>query len=307
MSVLLYTLGRPAQPQPHLFGLRMIFSEKLTLTNGECMRAFWSIIVLMCVQACGGSSDAAGSSGKIEDFVAGYCRAARNCCTGRPKQPDPLSDCEPEVERQIDLISSIRSGKTKLLEPAFNNCVKQLDEVSRTCTASVAMGCQLFFQGTVREDGACLDVVECERGATPVGCFKFGDAASSDSAPGVCHALRRSRAGEPCAVSGDEHYYGTTYSTPDDTLPLAYCDARDALYCDVKTCKPFVKEGGACTADACAPGLYCDEVCKPYLVDGASCDSQVPAKKCTPGELCENGRCSAPTLADTKICTGDFN
>lgn len=277
------------------------------------MRTFSILVCLsfssVYTYACGGSSEEAGGTGKIDDFVAAYCRTARSCCTGRPT-PDPLIDCESEVDRQFELFASVRSGKTKLIEPAYSDCVKHIEAVSRTCSANAAMGCAQFFRGTVGEGGACDGAVECERGATPVGCFKLGAGAANDNAAGVCHTLARSHDGEPCAVDGGENYYGTTYTSDNESLPFAYCDTRDGLRCDFgsNTCKPLPKAGDACSSDECGRDQFCgDGVCKTSVVEGGDCDPQAQVKQCASGLICRDGRCSAPLISESEICQGDFN
>lgn len=269
--------------------------------------------------ACGdGSADggasgigAGGSSGdELERFVDSYCEMARRCCELAGKPPEPLSDCEAEVERQFDLFRAVRAGTVVLLQPALDECFAVLETAADSCEMVLGGAdndCGEMFRGTIGEGGPCEDAIECERDADPVMCLKLRDSANPEPT-GVCRQLAKAGAGEPCAMDADERSWGVTYTTQAPGPALAYCARSEGLHCPFpeSTCELLPTEGQACDYD-CASGLYCDDgdaTCKPSLPEGTPCESY---SQCADGLGCFGGYCAVPGVADTEICEGDFN
>jgi hypothetical protein len=292
---------------------------------GEMIRS--GLLALACVwgsqfvSGCqgddGGDDGAAGAAARgdgaatIDDFISAYCDLVRDCCGAAGLPAEPLADCEAELERQMDVVASVRAGTTELVEPAFGRCVSEIRTQAGSCgfprMGAGDSSCNGAFRGTVPEGGACEDAVECEPGDVgPRVCLRAGDAAG-DSESGVCVATRAVDVGESCLFdyAGNASF---TIGTPDPNPPRTYCDRRDGLYCPSfeDTCAELPGPGEPCDYD-CDAGLWCDEAagtCAPTLGEGEACSG---GRSCAEGLWCRDGRCAVVSIADTEICEGDFN
>jgi hypothetical protein len=227
----------------------------------------------------------------------------------------PLATCEKTLATTVPKVSAVHAGKSVVHEPAFSQCVAALREAASTCVQP-NIGCLDAWDGTVAENGACNDPIECVRGDTLVTCLKPVNAAGVVDGPGACRKLRRARLGEACIAADDGRNYSIMRFAAAPP-PLAYCDARDGLFCstwstpDVGVCAQIVAQGAACDrldcldgiCGSCGPAMYCDGTCKPINSLGATCSSD---RGCQPWQRCTNGACAAMPFATQTACNGVY-
>lgn len=255
----------------------------------------------------GGSEAVATSKLAIDDFIDAFCAMARGCCDAAAS--DVLADCEAEAERQFDIVAEVRAGTVALYQPAFQSCVAALHEVADGCRAADAYPnvCADSFQGTAGEGEPCNDGSACRHEGGAVLCLHLENADGSPQ-PGVCRRLSEAEEGEACARDSYGPTQGGDHTEAAPGPALAYCDRDKGLFCDFPddVCRQLPAAGEACEYD-CMRGLFCDEqtsVCTPRMGQGSACESH---GQCAEGLGCDAGTCRMYTVADTKICRGDFN
>lgn len=280
------------------------------------MRQLVVLVLLICIACSDNSSaddnpDARNGAADVDRFIEAYCQFVRNCCSNSGLPLEPLSDCETEVERQIDLLGVVKAGKALLLQSQFNECIAAIKAASDSCNFPFESNdaCRSMWKGTVQEGGSCESVLECQRNAGPVVCLKIDDPNDPLAEEGVCRQLTKAALSDACALDiDDDRFYGSTYSTPAPGPALAYCDRTEGLYCSFpdSICEALPTEGERCEFD-CSIGLYCDEgeeTCMTELIEGEVCESH---DQCASGLGCFGGVCGLPKIGDTEICEGDFN
>jgi hypothetical protein len=282
---------------------------------------WWTLGLWLFVAGCSsekgpshsGSTGGVGptaSSGDGSDFAKAFCDAARSCCVKEQMDVSGLDDCEAAALVQLNLLAALQRGTAKAVEPAYSKCVQGLRALGDSCVAMAEWGsCGDAFQGTAGEGEPCHKSVDCIRGEAPVACIKQQpDSSAASPELGVCRKMVAAKLGEPCLMSGDAHFSGVTYTSPDEAPPLGVCAAEDGLYCafSVPACQARGALNAPCTShDSCQLGLGCiDNTCQTPQAEGGACGT---SDDCMSGALCQNHVCAVPKFGTGDLCEGDLD
>lgn len=255
--------------------------------------------------AAGETSDggAAGAPdlGALGSLIEAFCSAARACCS-TDATPVALGDCEDAFVSQSDNVALVAGGKAVVDQRALARCVAAYEKARTSCLQDeVLAACHGVLLGTVAEDGACTDVLECDRSTGPKVCLKIQ---GSGKNLGVCKTPPRGVSGDPCAQSCEVgSYCSSTTSSPTASVPITLCYEEDGLYCEIgEACTPIVNHGEDCTWDeACGSDGFCDSTCVPLGGTGDACQFNFG---CDAGLACISGYCSPEPFASSQACLG---
>lgn len=251
-----------------------------------------------------GETDQGGASdqGPLAPLIAAYCAAARSCCSAAGEPLEPLSGCERAFVEQSDNVLLAKTGHVEIDAQALAGCVAAYTEAKATCVLDgVLAACHGIFIGNVAAEGACSDVLECDRSKGPKVCLRIQGSAD---ALGICKTPPRGKDGDACAQSCEtDGNCSSNASSPDASVPLTLCHEEDGLYCSLGTsCVPLGATGDECTFDeACGSGGYCDSTCKPLGAAGDACQFDFA---CGLGLACVNGACVPAPVASEETCVG---
>src|SRR5688572_5018961 len=250
-----------------------------------------------------GAGDAGAS---LDALRAAFCKAARACCAAAGSPTEPLADCEPEFDRQLDVVALAAKGTVAVDESKLRTCLGHMDELSRTCQPT-EYACASAFSGTLAAGAACDKADECKRSIDqPIVCLKTGVTADSGPTAGVCRVIPIGKSGDPCSMSCRKgESCSSTTSTFETDPVLTICREDDALYCDsTRHCASLLADGAACNTSGCASTSFCSAVCTPRKPEGTACATST---ECRGGLRCTNGTCVPIPFATAKLCSGDFN
>src|SRR4051812_22925157 len=243
----------------------------------------------------------AGDLGALGSLIEAFCGAARACC-GMGPAPTPLHVCEDAFVTQSDNVALVAAGKAQVDERALARCVAAYQAARSSCVQDqVVAACHGILLGTVPDDGACTNVLECDRSAGPKVCLII-QGSGSDS--GTCKTPPRGMSGDPCAASCERGSdCSSTASSPDTSTPIALCYEADGLYCPIgESCAPIVSDGQDCRWDEpCGSQGFCVSTCTPTGGSGDPCDLTFG---CGPGLACVSGACAPEPLAMSETCVG---
>jgi hypothetical protein len=274
-------------------------------------RNWWALSFWLVVAACSSEKTPSHSgAGDGSDFAKAFCDAARSCCVKAQMDASGLANCEDAAPVELSLLAAVARGTAKLVEPAYGKCLQELRALGDSCVASAGLeSCGDAFEGTAAEGEPCHKVVDCIHGSAPVACIKQqADSSAASPELGVCRKLVTAKVGEPCLISGDAHFSGVTYTSPDAAPPLGVCAEEDGLYCDFgeQTCQARGAANTPCSSDEhCLLGLGCiEDTCQTPKAEGEACNT---SGDCVSGTLCQNQTCVVPRFGTGDLCEGDLD
>jgi hypothetical protein len=259
----------------------------------------------------GGGSGGAGAGGEggspepdtLDTLVDAFCSAARNCCGIAGEPVEALAACEDQFRGAIDTIALVEGGTISLNQAALSECIEAYERARTSCTLTEVLAtCRGIFVGTVADNRACTNVMECDRASGPKVCLKIQGA--QDPNVGTCLTPPRGTNGTPCLVSCEEgEECSSTASAPDADLPMAFCHEEDGLFCAIgESCAPIVADGEYCQwHEACGSDGFCLSTCESSSQAGESCQFNYG---CEAGYACIEGECAPEPLANGYVCTG---
>lgn len=266
-----------------------------------------------------GGIDGGGGTGAValalQPLAKAFCAAARTCCKRDGFYAMDLADCENKLPSHLQPYPLLEQGLVTIDPTRLAACVSAYESAATTCAvAEVDAACHGLWIGTGAEGQSCGGIAsfgafECQLMNGAGACY-WQAAEHYPDRTGVCLALPRGKAGDPCGKScGKNQDCAVDLVGGSAPFPVM-CFEEDGLYCAVTAnppvCKPYSRVGDPCSYDfgSCGRGNYCDwndHVCKVAAKLGESC----MVASCVDGTVCTTGsQCIAETLASSDVCMG---
>lgn len=264
----------------------------------------------------GGIDGATGiAAALLQPLAKAFCAAARTCCLRDGFYAMALDDCEAELPNRLLPSVLVDQGIVTVDAARLAACVSAYERAATSCTSNeVEAACQGVWVGTRTEGQPCGGTIrfgafDCSAANGSAACY-WKDAARHPDTAGVCVALPRGKAGDPCSKSCKTGH-DCIVDLVGGSAPLpVMCFEEDGLYCAVSAnppvCKPILQAGDPCPPDpgACGRAGYCDrpvEECQPAANLGEPC----AGGDCAYGLRCASSRrCAEQSLVSSYVCQG---
>ena len=335
-----------AQPRRPLDGRKAADRDRVSCASTTMStRTLATLLVsaaalLTGLAACGDASDRAPPIPR-EDFVkelaAAVCDNIGPCCMTEGFSFEQAA-CHTTADREAgEFFAPLLTDGIAYDGAAARECVDKFAELARTCSemTTLGSGCARIFRGARTLGETCTSSAECANG----GCGPQGG--TSEPKCQATSASFRAKSGEPCNAtcsSADSRFNIETVcgrAGPGTPPPMqGSCFTNDGLYCSTSfvcvaipavgqacdtaplcsgsafcengTCTPRRTAGSCENPDTCSSAAYCDfttRECRPKAAIGAACTSTA---ECQTPSSCTDGVCRRQTIANQKMCNGDF-